>query len=161
MKKILFLSALSLYCGAFSASAQTAPPPQVTNYGTAFVNKHMLSPGRLDHMMKDQQKIENMQLSGYVSNVCKKEGCWISFRTDKTIADDILVRMKDQQFAVPTDATGKRAIVNGTVVRKTLSVEEQKQLLEDAGATAAEIAKVTSPRETYEMQATGVQIFSE
>lgn len=159
MKKLLFLSVIALGCSTFTASAQTTP--QFTNYGAAFIKNNVLSPGRLDYMMKDKQKIENMQLSGYISEVCQKEGCWIRFRTDKSIADDMIVKMKDHQFALPTDAAGKRAVVHGTVVRKTQSVEEQRHLLEDAGASAAEIAKITAPKEIFEMQATGVQILAD
>lgn len=67
--------------------------------------------------------------------------------------------MKDHAFLLPKDLAGKKALVNGTLVKKVQSVAEQKHYLEDAGASAEEMAKITQPKETYVMQATGVVVY--
>ena len=155
MKKLLILSTLLLSLAGTTAMAQTTGNKKA--YGAAFKQADAIaSPGRLDVMMKDKAKLENIQLSGYVSEVCQKEGCWLRLRTNKDIEDDMFVKMKDHAFLLPKDIAGKTAIINGTVVKKVQSVAEQQHYLEDAGASKEEIAKITQPKETYQMQATGV-----
>ncbi len=156
MKKLLFLSSLALTICASSSFAQTAQDKSY--YGAPFIEQTALSPARVTWIMKDKEKVEKMQLTGYIGEVCQKEGCWIRLRTDKNVNDDILVKMKDHAFVLPKDIAGKRAVVNGTLVKKTQSVAEQQHYLEDAGASKAEIAAVTAPKVIYEMQATGVQV---
>ncbi len=109
-------------------------------------------------MMKDKDKLENIQLSGYISEVCQKEGCWLRLRTHKGLEDDMFVKMKDHAFLLPKDIAGKTAIIKGTVVKKVQTVAEQQHYLEDAGASKEEIARITKPKETYQMQATGVEL---
>lgn len=158
MKKLLFLSSLALtLCGA--ASAQTATG--ITAYGTTFATQDAnMSPGRLPVLMQGQQTLTNFKLTGYIAEVCQKEGCWMRLRTANNTDDDVLIKVKDHAFVIPKGAAGKRAAVNGTVVKKMQTVAEQKHLLEDAGASATEIAKITAPKEIYEMQATGVVLFN-
>lgn len=158
MKKLFILSALALSVCSLKATAQTAAAK--TSYGTAVSYEKAMSPGRLEHLLKDKQKIENMQLSGYISEVCQKEGCWLKMRTDKNIHDDILVKIKDHAFALPQSAAGKRAVVSGTVVKKMQTVAEQQHYLEDAGASAEEIAKITAPKQVFEMVVTGVEVYN-
>ncbi|PSK92725.1 DUF4920 domain-containing protein [Taibaiella chishuiensis] len=155
MKKLLILSTLFLSLAGTTAMAQSNGNKKA--YGAAFKQAEAIaSPGRLDVMMKGKEKLENIQLSGYISEVCQKEGCWLRLRTNKSIEDDMFVKMKDHAFLLPKDIAGKSAIINGTVVKKVQSVAEQQHYLEDAGASKEEIAKITQPKETYQMQATGV-----
>ena len=158
MKKLLFLSAMALtLCGA--ASAQTAQSP--TSYGTAFsLQEVSSSPGRLPRLREGKQKLENAKMMGVISQVCQAEACWLMLKTDYNTDDAVLIKMKDHAFVVPKNLAGKRAAVSGTIVKKMQSVEEQKHLLQDAGASAADIAKVSAPKEMYEMQATGVVLYN-
>lgn len=156
MKKLFILSSLLLSLAGSAAMAQSTAAQPAT-YGAAFKKADAIaSPGRLDVMMKGKDKLENVQLSGYVSEVCQKEGCWLRLRTHKDVSDDMFVKMKDHAFLLPKNIAGKTAIINGTVVKKVQSVAEQQHYLEDAGASQEEIAKITQPKETYQMQATGV-----
>lgn len=79
-------------------------------------------------------------------------------RTNEKSNDDVMVRMKDHAFVVPKDIAGKTAVVHGTVAKKMQSVAEQKHYMEDAGAPADQIAKITEPKAVYEMQVTGVYL---
>ena len=93
MKKLLILSTLLLSIAGTTAMAQTSGNKKA--YGAAFKQAEAIaSPGRLDVMMKDKAKLENIQLSGYISEVCQKEGCWLRLRTTKNIEDDMFVKMK-------------------------------------------------------------------
>jgi hypothetical protein len=157
MKKLLLLSTLAITLCAVDSIAQTAPSSKV--YGTNFKQETVMAPARLSYLLKDKDKLENAQLGGYVSEVCQKEGCWLRLRTDKNSKDDVFVKIKDHAFLLPKDIAGRMAIVNGTVTKKVQTVAEQQHYLEDAGASKEEIAKITQPKEVYQMQVTGVLLF--
>jgi hypothetical protein len=155
MKKLLFLSTLALSLTAANSFAQST---DAKAYGTAFKQEAAITPQKMAVVMADKDKLEDTQITGYVSKVCKREGCWMVIRTDKNSNDDVMVRMKDHSFVVPKDIEGKTAVVKGTVAKKMQSVAEQKHYLEDAGATADQLAQITTPKAVYEMQVTGVYL---
>jgi hypothetical protein len=157
MKKLLLLSSLALAIFSTSANAQSNDGKA---YGTSFNTEAAMSTARIPVLLKDKDKVEDVKISGYVSKVCQKEGCWMVMRTEKNTNDDVMVRMKDHAFVIPKDVAGKNAVVKGTVVKKTQSVAEQKHYLEDEGASKEEIAKITTPKDTYEMQVTGVFLYN-
>jgi hypothetical protein len=161
MKKLLFFSSLALaLCSAQVVVAQNGIPTK-TSYGAAFLPQDNYSPGRLPYLLSTKKNLDKIQMTGYISEVCQKEGCWIKLRTDKNINDEMLVKIKDHAFALPKDIAGKRALINGSVVKKTLSVAEQQHYLQDAGASKEEIAAVKAPKEIYEMVATGVIVYNQ
>ncbi|HET8573837.1 MAG TPA: DUF4920 domain-containing protein [Edaphocola sp.] len=155
MKKIILASCLML--GFMSASAQTAAEPKV--YGEAFEQAQLLSPGRLPIAMKDSEKLRAVAVTGYVTEVCQKEGCWLKMTTQKGSQDEIFVKMKDHAFLLPKDIAGKRAVVFGTVEKKEQSVAEQQHYLEDAGASKQEIDAIKAPKATFVLVATGVEVY--
>ena len=71
---------------------------------------------------------------------------------------DVFVKFKDHEFVIPKDRAGRAAIVSGIAKKKTISVDDQKHYAEDAGASEAEIAKITQPKEELRIEATGVMI---
>jgi hypothetical protein len=157
MKKLLFLSTLALALCSTATYAQTG---QSKVYGTAFPQQTVMSTARLPVLMADKQKLENFQTKGYIAEVCQKEGCWMTIKSDKNSNDAILVKMKDHAFVLPKNVAGQTAVIHGTVEKKMQTVAEQKHLLEDAGASQAEISKITTPKEIYEIQATGVVLYN-
>lgn len=162
MKKLLFFSSLALaLCSTQVVVAQNNGIPTSTSYGTSFTPQDNYSPGRLPYLVKEKKNLDKIQMTGYIAEVCQKEGCWIKLRTDKSINDEMLVKIKDHAFALPKDIAGKRAMINGSVVKKTMTVAEQKHYLEDAGASKEEIAAVKAPKEVYEMVATGVIVYNQ
>lgn len=58
---------------------------------------------------------------------------------------------------MPKDATGRNAVIEGTLTMKQETVEETKHYLEDAGKNE-EAAKVTEGRKLYHFMASGVAI---
>ncbi len=163
MKKLLFFSslALTLCTTQVMAQAGTGNAPTKTAYGAAFLPKDNYAPGRLPYLLSVNKDLSQIQMTGYISQVCQKEGCWIKIRTDKNINDEMLVKVKDHAFALPKNISGKRALINGSVVKKTQSVADQQHYLQDAGASKEEIAAVTSPKEVYEMVATGIVVYNQ
>lgn len=158
MKKILLLSCLLLLgLGFTAANAQKTKAPKT--YGEAFKESSVLSVARLPVLMKDQSEVKDVALTGYVTEVCQKEGCWLKMSTEKGSQDEIFVKMKDHAFLLPKDIAGKRAVVFGTVEKKEQSVKEQQHYLEDAGASQEEIDAIDTPKTTFVLSATGVEIY--
>lgn len=151
MKKIAFIAGLAC-CSLFVGKAQA----QQQQYGAPFELQDMMAPGRLDVMMADKDKMEDVQMTGLITEVCQKEGCWMKITTAPNAADELFVKMKDHAFLLPKDIAGRYAVIFGNVSKEVVSVAEQRHYLEDAGASAEEIAKITAPKESYQMEARGV-----
>lgn len=157
MKKIFLLSCLLLGLGFTAANAQKEKAPKT--YGESFKEASLLSPARLPILMKDQAEVKDVALTGYVTEVCQKEGCWLKMTTQKGSQDEVFVKMKDHAFLLPKNIAGKRAVVFGTVEKKEQSVKEQQHYLEDAGASQEEIDAIKAPKSTFVLSATGVKIY--
>jgi len=153
MKKILLLSSLALTLCSTVVIGQTAKKGAI--YGKAFTSTQVLSTTRAVSVTSEKDVVENVQFQGKVTEVCQKEGCWLILGNDNG-GDAIMVRMKDHSFKVPKDLNGRHIIVNGELKKTTQSVEEQKHLMEDKGASQGEIARVTAPKNVFELIATGV-----
>ena len=91
---------------------------------------------------------------GEVTDVCKMKGCWIKVALDGE--QEVRVTFKDYGFFVPKDITGKEVTLHGKGFIEEVSVEDQRHFAEDGGATAEEIAKITTPKVTYSFVADGV-----
>ncbi len=95
-------------------------------------------------------------LDGSITEVCAVKGCWMRVR-DRA-GDVVLVRFRDYGFFVPRNARGRRTVLTGIPQVRTFSVEQRRHLLEDAGASAEEIAAVTEPSTEVVVIADGVWI---
>jgi hypothetical protein len=67
------------------------------------------------------------------------------------------VLMKDHAFAVPKDARGKKARVEGTLQARTFTEAQVKHLEKDGGGDPS---KVSGERSEYVLTASGVEIAS-
>ncbi|MFK8058236.1 MAG: DUF4920 domain-containing protein [Saprospiraceae bacterium] len=97
-------------------------------------------------------------VSGEVTEVCQKKGCWMSMKSDVADGAEMTVRFKDYGFFMPKELSGSKVIVEGTAKRVVVSVADLQHYAEDAGKTAAEIAMITEPEEELEFIATGVRV---
>ncbi len=93
-----------------------------------------------------------IQVTGEVSSVCQKKGCWMVLKDGDSAVARIL--MKDHSFAVPMDVKGKTAIVEGTLTSRTFSEKEVKHLEKDGGGDPAE---VTGERKEFVLTASGIK----
>lgn len=72
-----------------------------------------------------------------IAQVCQKAGCWITFEDEN--GEEIRVFFRDH-FTIPIEtATGTEAILYGSLVVDTLSVDFQKHLLDDAREAGQEV----------------------
>ncbi|HEX6813375.1 MAG TPA: DUF4920 domain-containing protein, partial [Planctomycetota bacterium] len=78
----------------------------------------------------DQYTGKTVRFTGPISGVCQTKGCWMQLGSQNPI---VFVKFKDYAFFVPKDASGRVAIVEGTMTMKQETVEQTKHYLEDAG----------------------------
>jgi hypothetical protein len=90
-------------------------------------------------------------VTGRISTVCQKKGCWLSLDTGTAMPIRVLVPRTDEgyEFTVPTTLTGQ-ATVMGTLQTVELDDATKKHLAEDGAA----------PDRTQEVQilATGIRV---
>lgn len=96
---------------------------------------------------------------GWIDEICPIKGCWMRIHGDN--GNEVLVRFTDYAFFVPRNARGRRTVIHGIPQVRTLSVEQRRHLLEDAGASMEEIASVIEPKVETIFMADGVWIQGE
>ncbi len=93
-----------------------------------------------------------------ITGVCQVKGCWMNLgEPNKKGNPPLFVKFKDYGFFMPKDASGRVAIVEGTMTFQQETVAETKHYLEDAGKHD-EAEKVTEGRKLYRFMANGVAI---
>ena len=85
---------------------------------------------------------KTVRTEGVVSAVCKSMGCWMEIADP---AGQAHIKMAGHSFFVPRDASGHRAVVQGTVLRPS-----HDECSEEAKQQTGAVAKI-------EIEATGVE----
>jgi len=153
MKKLFIpLLAIALASSAVPAAAKK----KGKLYGAEFSSSNLIPAAELSGKMGTSTSLPGVVVSGTIAQVCQAEGCWIKLKNEA--GEDVFVKFKDHAFLVPKDLAGRRAVVSGTAVKKTVSVAERRHLAEDAGATAEQIAAITEPKEELRIEATGIRV---
>ncbi len=149
MKKYILLLLAAFCLHASEADAKKA-------YGKSFKVQSVQTPEQLVARLESQPTIPKVVVKGKISQVCQAEGCWMKLKN--TAGEDMLVKFKDHSFLVPKDIAGKNAVVYGTAMRKTVSVDEQRHMAEDAGKSASEIEAIKEPKNEVRIEATGIVV---
>jgi|GEM_PF-6691794 len=102
-----------------------------------------------------QRAADEEVVTGEVKEVCKKKGCWMEVDSG---SGPNKVTFKDYGFFVPSDLIGKKVMMKGKWEDATLSVKEQRHLLQDAGKTQAEIDAVKEPSKIRRFVSSGVEV---
>ena len=134
----------------------TAPATARKTYGEVFKAQAAQTPEQLMAKLQQQPTIKGVTVQGQIAQVCQAQGCWLKLKNPS--GQDMMVMFKDHSFFVPKDIAGKNTIVYGTAMKKTITVAEQRHLAEDAGMSAAEIAKITTPKAEVRIEASGVVV---
>lgn len=77
-----------------------------------------------------------VRTEGEISAVCQAMGCWMELRDEQARA--VRVPMAGHSFFVPRDVSGRRALVEGPLRVRPLSVAEREHLAAE-GATATDV----------------------
>jgi hypothetical protein len=121
------------------------------NYGAPIAGKNPVSLAAAIKQLGNQPTA-NVVVESTVDKVCVVKGCWLGL-TDAT--SDARVTFKDYAFFVPASLIGKRVVVEGKLEKVTMSLEDTKHYVKDAGGDPA---TVTQPRVEYRIVASGVQV---
>ena len=154
MKKLLFLSVLSLGLIACGAGDRAAKTVEAKNFGTKIDAKNAMTVADLYSKMQGKTVLENVKIGAKASSVCQTKGCWMKLDG----SPEMMVKFKDYAFFMPKDLAGKNVVCLGTATRTVTSVEDLRHYAEDAGKSAADIAKITQPKDEIRFEASGVVI---
>ena len=116
-----------------------------------------------DNLLDKMEKIDSLdaKVTGKVTEVCQKKGCWISIASDTKGKQEMFVKFKDYGFFMPKDISGRKVVMDGYAFKTTTSVEELQHYAEDAGKSKEEIAAITEPEEELQFLASGVILLEE
>ena len=128
-------------------------------YGAEISEDEAISPMELMLEMEGNDSMA-VTLEAEINSCCKKKGCWMNVEVGN--GEQMKVTFKDYGFFVPKEGVeGMTAIMQGTAIWDTLSVEMLQHYAEDGGATPEEIAEITEPEPTLSFIADGVIIRKE
>ena len=100
----------------------------------------------------DNQSTAQVLVESKVDKVCVAKGCWLGLVSD---TGDVRVTFKDYAFFVPSSLIGKTVIVEGVLEKVTMTLDETKHYVKDAGGDPS---TVTEPRVEYRIVASGVAV---
>ncbi len=123
------------------ATANALKPLTQKKFGAAITEQSTVA---LDALLREPTKYQakTIRTEGMVSAVCKAMGCWMEIADPNGQAH---IKMAGHSFFVPKDASGHRAVVQGTVLKPS-----NDECSEEAKAQTGAVAKI-------EIEATGVE----
>lgn len=110
----------------------------------------------LEASMGDKTTWEGLTVTGKVTEVCQKKGCWMML--EKKDGETMRVTFKDYGLFMPKDIAGKEVFISGKAYSDTVTVDVLRHFAEDAGKTQAEIEAITEPEIALAFEADGVVI---
>lgn len=149
MKKILLIAGCLLMLASCKETTSTG------NFGATITEEGAVSVADMVTQMGDKEEWTG-KITAPVSEVCQTEGCWYTVKLPS--GEDMLIMTKDHDYTLPKDCSGKTAVAEGKAYWKTVSVESQKHIAEDAKKTPEEIAAITEPKKELRFEAAGVII---
>lgn len=94
-----------------------------------------------------------LTVSGRITDVCTKRGCWAVFEDSGEI---LRIMARDHSFALPSEFRGL-ALAHGVLTRVEISPEHARHLVEDDGADPA----VLEQEYEYRLITDGVRLLGE
>ncbi len=166
MKKIVYLIVIAtamIACKDAKTNEKTAEKTQETktpemayaSFGEKIDAKDVLTSAEINEKYNNLKVGDTLDVkfTSKINTVCSKKGCWMRLGLEED--KEVMVKFKDYGFFMPLDAKGD-VIVNGKAFVQETSVDELKHYAEDAGKSAEEIAKITTPKKTLSFVADGV-----
>jgi hypothetical protein len=104
---------------------------------------------------------QTVAVEGTVRTVCQQAGCWMTLDAGDGQSVRVVVPKDDAGeyvYTFPKDVAGATARLVGTFAVTEESVEMQRHLAEDDGASAEDIAAITEPVRSLTLTATGARI---
>jgi len=141
-----------------NVNAQTADPAtDGKHFGAVIDASNAITYDELIPKMASTDSLA-VKVSGKVSEVCQKKGCWMTLVADQPGQPEMRVTFKDYAFFMPKDLSGKRVVVEGFAYVDETPVDVLRHYAEDAGKSKEEIEKITEPKREVAYEAAGVVI---
>lgn len=125
------------------------------NFGASVEESDVHSISQMFETLEAKGDFEG-KVIGEIKEVCAHKGCWMT--VDLPDGQLMRVTFKDYGFFVPKNSMGYPVIMEGVAKRSITDVASQKHYAEDAGKSKEEIDAITSAKEEYTFEATGVII---
>ena len=100
---------------------------------------------------------QTVRVEGMVTDVCPKRGCWFEMAGTKP-GQKLRFKVTDGEMVFPADSKGKKAVAEGVVAVKDLSLEESKEYAKyqaEEYKLPYDPAKVTEPMSIVRIDGTG------
>lgn len=131
------------------------PLPSTGTFGKQITADGAIPSQNLPGMLETADTVRT-KLSGPIEASCKHSGCWMDMDLgDKKV---LKVTFLNDEFVIPKDAAGKKAVIEGYAYRELIPVEILKNYAAEQGKTQEEIAMITEPAWKYLFIAEGVII---
>jgi hypothetical protein len=168
MKKLFAVAviATSLYaCGGGSKSTAPAADSLQVNpsadsnsataqmFGEPITADSAIAIGELAALMGDKKEL-NIKLTGEITSVCQKKGCWMEIKNPN--GEAMRVTFKDYGFFMPKDASGRTAIIQGVAKIEETSIADLKEYSKDAGNNKEAINAIKETKKELVFEARGV-----
>jgi cytochrome c-type biogenesis protein CcmE len=113
----------------------------------------------IDSILAEPKKFagQTVRVEGMVTDVCPKRGCWFEMAGTKP-GQKLRFKVTDGEMVFPVDSKGKKAVAEGVVSVKELSLEESKEYAEYQAKEYKldyDPAKVTEPMSIVRIDGTG------
>jgi hypothetical protein len=160
LKKFVFcflVGTLCVACHTRKNSAAANLPDDGRHFGMMVDAQKAIA---YDALLAQMDKTDSLstKVTGKVSAVCLKKGCWMTMVSDTPGQPDMRVTFKDYAFFMPKDIVGKRVVLDGFARVETTPVDVLQHFAADAGKTKEEIDAITQPKRELAFEAAGVLI---
>ncbi len=113
----------------------------------------------IDAILAEPAKFDGktVRVEGMVTDVCPKRGCWFEVAGEKP-GQKVRFKVTDGEMVVPMDSKGRRAVAEGVVAVKELTLEQTKQRAEYEAkeyGKAYDPAAITEPAVSVRIDGTG------
>jgi Domain of unknown function (DUF4920) len=154
MLKNYFLFTIVLVC-AFACNNNKQMLTADKQFGAPITAEKAIT---YDQLLKKMEKADSLdaKVTGKVSAVCQKKGCWMTLVSDDPAKPAMRVTFKDYAFFMPKDIAGRTVVVDGFALAETTSVADLRHYAEDAGKSKTEIEQINAPLREYVFEAKGV-----
>lgn len=148
---VVSLSGLVLSTGCSMGGAEFGQPMKLSGWDTVALSTVLADVDAYDGRY--------MRVSGKVTAVCARKGCWMRMgtgRSDETVF--IKFNCPIEGRLIPMEAIGRRAVVEGTIKVVEVSQDEARHYAEDAGKSAEEIAKIVGSQKELRMTSPSARV---
>jgi Domain of unknown function (DUF4920) len=133
---------------------------QPVNFGPKKVTADgAMAATELPSKLASVDSLTNQKISGTIKSCCQNKGCWLTMELAN--GNEMRVRFRDYAFFVPKNSAGNKVVLEGTAYREMISVDDQRHYAKDGGASEAELAKITAPKEEFTFMADGALVMAQ